>query len=232
LKLMGDSSPPTLNPRYYEGFRQFKVYFVRSNGLINVDIEDLWENVQLRDSEDFVIKALLPLNENLISVRLIEYPPKSGSKVATARLKERVRKPVTNESSFEEISRLHKHFDYSEPVPLKSLGEGMTRLFGLALALVNCRNGMLLIDEIESGLHYSVLPDVWKLIFRTAKDLNVQVFATTHSKDCIEAFAQAAYDSPEEGMLIRLERQGENIVAKTIEEEMLVDAVNYEVEVR
>jgi len=90
----------------------------------------------------------------------------------------------------------------------------------------------VIVDEIENGLHYSVLPDVWKLIFKTAKDLNVQVFATTHSKDCIEAFAQAAYDSPEDGMLIRLERQGEKIVAKTIEEEMLVDAVNYEVEVR
>ena len=120
----------------------------------------------------------------------------------------------------------------SKRVTLKSYGEGMTRLLGLSLAMVQCQNGIFLIDEIESGLHYSVLPDVWKLIFKTAKDLNVQVFATTHSKDCIEAFAQAAYDSPEDGMLIRLERQGEKIVAKTIEEEMLVDAVNYEVEVR
>jgi predicted ATP-dependent endonuclease of OLD family len=76
------------------------------------------------------------------------------------------------------------------------------------------------------------LPDVWKLIFKTAKDLNVQVFATTHSKDCIEAFAQAAVDSPEDGMLIRLERHAEKIVAKTINEEMLADAVNYDVEVR
>ncbi len=119
-----------------------------------------------------------------------------------------------------------------EPLTLKSFGEGLNRLFGLALALVNCKDGVLLIDEVEGGFHYSVLPDVWKLIFKTAKDLNVQVFATTHSKDCIEAFARAAFDSPEEGMLIRLERRGEKIVAKTIEEEMLVDAVNYEVEVR
>ena len=77
-----------------------------------------------------------------------------------------------------------------------------------------------------------VLPDVWKLIFKTAKELNVQVFATTHSKDCIEAFAQAAVDSPEDGMLIRLERHGEKIVAKTIEEENLVLAVDYGAEVR
>ena len=64
------------------------------------------------------------------------------------------------------------------------------------------------------------------------KELNVQVFVTTHSKDCIEAFANAANDSPDEGMLTRLERHGEKIVAKSIAEDMLVEAVNYEVEVR
>ena len=93
-------------------------------------------------------------------------------------------------------------------------------------------DGILLIDEIESGLHYSALLDVWKLIFKTAKDLNVQVFATTHSKDCIEAFTQAAVDSPEDGMLIRLERQGEKIIAITVEEENLALAVDYGAEMR
>ena len=92
----------------------------------------------------------------------------------------------------------------------------------------------LLIDEIENGFHYSVLPDVWKLIFKTAKDLNVQVFATTHSSKIVfEAFTQAAIDDEEsEGMLIRLERQDEKIVAKTVEEEILADAIDYGVEVR
>ncbi len=109
----------------------------------------------------------------------------------------------------------------------------MSRLLGIALALVNCRDGMLLVDEIECGLHYSILPDVWKLIFKTAKDLNVQVFATTHSKDCIEAFEEAAREDEEsEGILIRLERQGERIVAKTIDEKRLELAVNHNVEVR
>ena len=116
---------------------------------------------------------------------------------------------------------------------MKTYGEGVFKLFGISLALVNSENGMLLIDEIEGGLHYSVLLDVWKLIFKTAKDLNVQVFATTHSSDCIEAFTQAAVDDEEsEGMLIRLERQGGKIIAKTINEERLANAINYEVEVR
>jgi AAA15 family ATPase/GTPase len=106
-------------------------------------------------------------------------------------------------------------------------------LFGIALSLVNCEDGMLFIDEIESGLHYSVLPDVWKLIFKTAKDLNVQVFATTHSKDCIEAFTQAAIDDEEsDGMLIRLESKNGAIKAKVFDEENLKTIARRDIEVR
>ncbi len=67
----------------------------------------------------------------------------------------------------------------------------------MTLALVNSSNGFLLIDEFENGLHYSVLHKVWKLIFRLAKDLNVQVFATTHSHDCVTAFQAASQNSDE-----------------------------------
>lgn len=186
-----------------------KCLYVKANGLGDNQISELWDNITLTDAEDRVLEALQLISSNIKRVNVV-----GGSDIGKSRLPKVV---ITGEK---------------EPIALRSLGDGMTRLFGISLALVNCNNGILLIDEIESGLHYSVLPDVWRLIFKTAKDLNVQVFATTHSKDCIEAFAQAAYDSPEEGMLIRLERHGENIVAKTFEEETLVDAVNYDVEVR
>ncbi len=52
-----------------------------------------------------------------------------------------------------------------QPIALRSYGDGMFRLFVLALALVNAPQGMLLVDEIENGLHYSALPDMWRLIF-------------------------------------------------------------------
>ena len=184
-------------------------YFLNYDGLSGLQASMLWDNISLTDFEDEVLRALQIITPDIKKLGFLS-PSKSNSfRIAMART-----------------------INQFEPIPLRAFGEGMNRLLGIALSLVNCRNGILLIDEIESGLHYSVLPDVWKLIFKTAKDLNVQVFATTHSKDCIEAFAQAAEESPEDGMLIRLERHGEKIVAKTIEEEMLVDAVNYEVEVR
>jgi AAA15 family ATPase/GTPase len=57
-------------------------------------------------------------------------------------------------------------------------------MLGLALAIVNAKNGVLLVDEIDTGLHYTVMSDMWKMIWKTAKRLNVQVFATTNSNDC------------------------------------------------
>lgn len=183
--------------------------FIRLNGLDTNQLTKLWDEITLTESEDLVLQSLRIINPALRKINFIGYPKGAQNRVPVVQVEKS-----------------------SEPFPLKSLGEGMNRLLGIALALVNCKNGILLIDEIESGLHYSILPNVWKLIFKTAKDLNVQVFATTHSKDCVEAFAQAAVDSPEDGMLIRLERRDEKIVAKNIEENRLAQAINYEVEVR
>ena len=109
----------------------------------------------------------------------------------------------------------------------------MNRMFGLALALVNAKDGMLLIDEVDTGLHYSVLPDLWKLIFEVAHRLNVQVFATSHSWDCIQAFQYAAEASKdEEGMLIRLENRKSGIGAVTFDEEELSVVAREQIEVR
>jgi AAA15 family ATPase/GTPase len=182
--------------------------FVKASGLDDEDIANLWDKIVLTDLEEFAVESLKLIAPN---VQRISFRGED-------RRNQRI--PIVKTS------------DSEKPFPLRSLGEGMSRILGITLSLANGKNGALIVDEIESGLHYSVLPDVWKLIFKTAKDLNVQVFATTHSKDCIEAFAQAAVDSPEDGMLIRLERHAEKIVAKTINEEMLADAVNYDVEVR
>jgi len=71
--------------------------------------------------------------------------------------------------------------------PLGSQGEGMRRLLVLAIALTRAKGGVLLIDEVDTGLHYSILGDVWLLIVETALRLDIQVFLTTHSLDCLRA---------------------------------------------
>ncbi len=76
-------------------------------------------------------------------------------------------------------------------IPVMLMGSGFARLLELTLAFIEVSNGSILIDEIENGLHYSVLVDVWKALNDLSKKFNVQVFATTHSYECIRAAVDA-----------------------------------------
>ncbi len=76
-------------------------------------------------------------------------------------------------------------------IPLRSMGDGLTKLFHIALAVASASKGVLLIDEFENGLHWSVQEKLWVAIDRAAREFNVQVFSTTHSRDCIEGFTSA-----------------------------------------
>lgn len=121
----------------------------------------------------------------------------------------------------------------NHPIPLKSLGDGATRLLGIALALTNSQNGFLLIDEAENGIHHSIQRDFWTMVLKTAETNNVQVFATTHSWDCVVGFAQAAEDVDEADVaLVRLEKDGSDVVAVEYSERNLKAAARSGIEVR
>ena len=77
-----------------------------------------------------------------------------------------------------------------ELVPLFVMGEGMNLIARIVLAITSVPDGVVLVDEIETGLYHSTLPDVWRVIDEVAKQFNTQVFATTHSHECIEAAYQ------------------------------------------
>jgi predicted ATP-dependent endonuclease of OLD family len=62
-------------------------------------------------------------------------------------------------------------------------------MLALAVAVVQAKDSLLLVDEIDTGLHYTVMADMWKLINEAAELFNVQVFATTHSYDCVHSLA-------------------------------------------
>ena len=113
------------------------------------------------------------------------------------------------------------------------MGEGFRRLFLIAVALATAKGGTLLIDEIENGLHYSVLKDVWNAIAQAARQADVQVFATTHGYECIEA-AQEVFSASDEYdfRLHRLDRVDDGIKAVTYDQEALGAATKFFMEVR
>jgi hypothetical protein len=85
------------------------------------------------------------------------------------------------------------YVDLGEPrlVPLNLFGSGVVRAIGIAAAIPNYANGALLVDEIETGIYYKRLPDFLKTVHQMAKASGVQVFATTHSAECIAAAIEA-----------------------------------------
>lgn len=167
----------------------------------------LWDKIALSDREKDVVEGLRIIDPQISAVSMV------GS----------TRRNLTAIVRADNIAR---------PLPLRSFGDGLNRLFGIILSLVNARGGLLLVDEIENGLHHTVQLDVWRTIFRLAQTLDIQVFATSHSWDAVEAFQEAAAEAPEEGVLIRLARRGEDIIPTVLSEGELAIATRDQIEVR
>ncbi|HZS47305.1 MAG TPA: AAA family ATPase [Blastocatellia bacterium] len=118
-------------------------------------------------------------------------------------------------------------------MPLELMGEGIQRILSIVFEIARARQGIVLIDEIENGLHHSVITDVWSVVGEAAKRADVQVFATTHSWECIQSAYQAfEQNRPDDFRLHRLERIKNNIEAVTYDHDSLTGAMQFDFEVR
>lgn len=168
---------------------------------------DLWDGVVLTEREDRVVELLRVIEPGLERIVMVNT---SGS----------LRSPM---------AKVRGH----APLPLRSLGDGMSRLFELAVGLVSVgKGGTFLIDEVDSGLHFTTLADVWRLVIESAAKLDVQVLATTHSWDCIQGFQHAVAAHPGQGLLVRLQRAGEVIGSEVFTEDDLAVITRESIEVR
>ena len=118
-------------------------------------------------------------------------------------------------------------------IPIPLLGDGMARLLSLSLAIGNARDGVVLVDEIENGLHHAILVQVWRAVADLARKFNVQVFSTTHSEECIRV-AHEAFEKEEtyDFRLHRLDRVDSTIRSVTYDQETLTAALETGLEVR
>ena len=191
-------------------------------GMLSNDlITKLWDNVVLESEEKFVIETLrLMVGENLERISSISGGYDLLRRYPSSAFRSSVRRLIA------------KLTTQRRPIPLKRLGDGVQRLFGIAVALANCQNGILLIDEVENGIHYSLQEDIWRMIFTAAKRGNVQVVAATHSWDCITGFAKAANESNEVGILYRLNDINGKVIPVQYSEEELEVAAAQTIEVR
>lgn len=164
-------------------------------------------NLRLKGKKDFLLDALRILETRLTDIELL---------------------------SFGGETMLHGDVGTSRPVPLVYMGDGIMRLASLISAIGNAPNGVVLVDEIENGLHHSILKDVWKAIAKAARAFNTQVFATTHSWECIVAAHQAfSEDEQYDFRLHRLEQKKEGgIRVVSLDKETLGASIELGYEVR
>lgn len=117
-------------------------------------------------------------------------------------------------------------------IPLAVCGEGMLRLFSIVLAVTGTRGGILLIDEIDNGLHHSVMKELWPVLRKLCAKHNVQLVATTHNDEMIRDALTAFRDDYSQFGLFRLDRTPNGLRAVTYDAEAMTGALETNWEVR
>jgi ABC-type branched-subunit amino acid transport system ATPase component len=147
---------------------------------------EMWDRLVVSGQEGMVEDALRTIVPNLERVLVVG---ESGRRAVLLKLK-----------------------GYERPIPIQSMGDGVNRVFAIAIALVLAQGGALLLDEVENGLHFTVQDEIWQAIFLLSTRFDVQVFATSHSWDSVVGFQYAANLAEAEGVLYRLDAQPNGLV--------------------
>ena len=211
-KLFVFRQPFYVHPHRLEIQKRAEVSFVPTKFIPIEELESEWNEINLTDNEEIVTQALQIIVPDFTRLAFDGNKEKRWVKVKLANL--------------------------PKPIPLKSLGDGILRILQIAIKLVSAQGGFLLIDEFENGLHYSVQEKIWTLLFEMAEKLDIQVFATTHSWDCIESFTKVAIENEiTEGVLFRMGRSAKTsnkgqVIATVYDKERLYNITQADIEVR
>jgi len=128
-------------------------------------------------------------------------------------------------------------FDIGEiSLPLKYMGDGIIQILNILLKIHKAKNGILLIDEIENCLHWESQETMWKVVIKACKEFNVQIFASTHSKDIINSLAKIKHNFQQNNedlvRVFRIEKQGNISRVIKYNDEMIDFATEQNREVR
>ncbi len=131
------------------------------------------------------------------------------------------------------IPMLYADVGMKKKLPIALMGDGISRFLSLISSMVNTKGGIILIDEFENGLHYSVLPKLWHALARAAKKYDCQIMVTSHSYECLNSAVKGlSGDLANLLGYIRLDQAGENILAKVYDYELLASSIEDNWEVR
>jgi AAA domain, putative AbiEii toxin, Type IV TA system/AAA ATPase domain len=117
-------------------------------------------------------------------------------------------------------------------MPVGLLSDGVNKLMGILLGIATSKGGTVLIDQIEDGLYYDRLESIWKLIYEFAAEAQCQIFATTHSMECLKAMLPAMKRHKGNFQLLRAERENGESIVTPVKGKFLESALEQNFEVR
>ena len=196
------------SPRSFHAESEAKVRFLGLNSDMDRGMSEAWDNTLAQGGEQEIAADMRLLVPEIDSIHFLSGARTSGNIL---------------------IGRQGG----GRRMPLGSFGDGLRRLLALRLALVGATDGFLLIDEIDAGLHWTVMEDVWRLLVEVAKRSNVQIFATTHSYDSIRGLGLLIRSRPDLAGDVSIQKIHELLQQSVaIRGEQIEIAVEQEIEVR
>lgn len=188
------------------------VEFIATESLNVAILQQIWNDIALKPEEDRVLRALHFIDPKIERVAPLTAQFYWG---------------VPARGGF--VLRREKE----DRVPIGSFGDGIWRIFALAVAFSRAKNGMLLIDEVDTGLHYTVMTQMWRFVDEVSKEFNVQVFATTHSYDCVHSLAAICRDVPNSESHITIQRiESDKDTSIRFTEKQIKQAADRDIEIR
>lgn len=132
------------------------------------------------------------------------------------------------------VVTLYADIGLPNKIPVQSLGDGFNKLIYIILAVLGNEDELILIDEIDNGFHYSILPKIWETLAFIAKKVNCQIMATTHSYECLKSAVEGVKKANrfEDMSIIRLENKDGQSKAFPFSSDMIEVSLENELEMR
>lgn len=184
-----------------ESIKTVKMKYVSSIDHLNESFSSkILKDTIINDEKSSLLNLISLFDEDIIGLELL---PGKRSRYTTVYLK-------------------HKKYGF---LPLSSFGDGIKKVLTLASAVLSSKNGILLIDEIETAIHTSALESVFEWLLRASKELNVQIFATTHSDEALRALLRESKNTLFDVSIYRLEKFRNEIIPRHFSSEKAYDIV-------
>ena len=122
----------------------------------------------------------------------------------------------------------------AEKLPVGLVSDGVNKLLSILLGIATFTGGTALVDEFENGIYYDRLESFWRTVYAFARFNDVQLFATTHSQESLQALRSVLQNNARDFCLLRAEKSDASGTStiRRFEGEQLVSALTKNGEIR